>query len=59
MTRAYKRGLKGEQRKAFRSQMWEFRRRPEDLDEQQRAALEELFVRLPTLRVVYEPIFPR
>ena len=54
MTRAYKRDLNAEQRKAFRSQMWEFRRRPEDLDEKQRAALEELFVRLPALRRVYE-----
>jgi transposase len=34
--------------------MWEFRRRPEDLDGKQRAALEELFVRLPALRGVYE-----
>ena len=34
--------------------MWEFRRRPEDLDAEQSAALEELFVRLPALRVVYE-----
>lgn len=54
MTRAYKRGLNAEQRKAFRAQMWEFRRRPEDLDDKQRAALEELFVRLPPLRRVYE-----
>jgi transposase len=54
VTRAYKRGLNAEQRKVFRSQMWEFRRRPEDLDEQQRAALEALFVRLPVLRVIYE-----
>jgi transposase len=54
VTRTYKRGLNAEQRKVFRSQMWEFRRRPEDLDEQQRAALEELFVRLPALRRIYE-----
>ena len=54
MTRAYKRGLNAEQRKLFRSHMWEFRRRPEDLDAKQRAALEALFVRLPALRVVYE-----
>ena len=54
MTRAYKRGLSAEQRKLFRARMWEFRRRPEDLDEKQRAALEELFVRLPALRRVYE-----
>jgi transposase len=54
VTRAYKRGLNAEQRKVFRSQMWEFRRRPEDLDAKQRVALEELFVRLPTLRRVYE-----
>jgi transposase len=54
VTRAYKRGLNAQQRKEFRARMWEFRRRREDLDEQQRAALEELFVRLPTLRVVYE-----
>ena len=54
MTRAYKRGLSAEQRKLFRARMWEFRRRPGDLDEKQRAALEELFVRLPALRRVYE-----
>ena len=46
--------MNAEQRKQFRSRMWEFRRRPEDLDAKQRAALEELFVRLPALRVVYE-----
>jgi len=54
VTRAYKRGLNAEQRKAFRAQMWEFRRRPADLDDKQRAALEELFVRLPSLRRVHE-----
>jgi transposase len=54
VTRAYKRGLTAAQRKQFRAQMWEFRRRPEDLDESQRAAWEELFVRLPALRVVHE-----
>jgi len=54
VTRAYKRSLNAEQRKVFRSRMWEFRRRPEDLDEPQRAALEELFVCLPALRRIYE-----
>ncbi len=54
MTRAYKRGLDAEQRKLFRARMWEFRRRPEDLDEERRVALEELFVRVPALRQVYE-----
>jgi transposase len=54
VTRAYKQGLNAEQRKVFRSQMWEFRRRPEDLDEKGRAALEALLVRLPALRRVYE-----
>jgi transposase len=54
VTRAYKRGLNAEQRKAFRARMWEFRHRPEDLDAEQQAALEELFLRLPALRRVYE-----
>lgn len=54
MTREYKRGLNTQQRKGFRARMWEFRRRPEELDEKGRAALEELFVPLPALRVVYE-----
>ena len=54
MTRAYQRGLNAAQRKVFRSQMWEFRRRPEDLDAKQRGALEALLVRLPVLRQVYD-----
>jgi transposase len=54
VTRAYKRGLTADQRTVFRARMWEFRRRPEDLEPTQRAALDELFVRLPTLRLVYD-----
>jgi len=34
--------------------MWAFRRRPEDLGPAERAALDELFARLPALRLVYD-----
>ena len=34
--------------------MWEFRRDPASLSEQERAQLEALFVRLPRLRTLYE-----
>ena len=53
MTRAYKRTLNRAQRKAFRSRMWEFRRRPEDLSQGQAAALEALFEELPLLGMIY------
>ena len=54
MTRTYKRKLDQAQRQQFRSRMWEFRRRPEDLTAQQREALEALFEEIPTLRSIYE-----
>jgi transposase len=53
VTRAYKRTLNRAQRKAFRSRMWEFRRRPEDLSQGQAAALEALFEELPLLGMIY------
>jgi len=34
--------------------MWEFRRDPKDLKPEERAALEELFAKLPVLKDVYE-----
>jgi transposase len=34
--------------------MWEFRRRPQDLSEEETAKLEKLFVELPRLRTLYE-----
>lgn len=54
ITRAYKAKLSKAQRKEFRSRMWEFRRRPEDLSADEKAKLETLFVQLPRLRVLYE-----
>ena len=53
MTRDYKRTLGREQRKQFRARMWEFRRRPQDLTAEQRAALEGLFQEVPALRQVH------
>jgi transposase len=41
------------QRKAFRSQMWAFRRDPEGLTPEERRALEELFETIPTLKDLY------
>jgi transposase len=46
--------LSKDQRKAFRSLMWEFRRTPADLTAEERAKLNELFVTLPRLRALYE-----
>jgi len=54
ITRAYKATLTKDQRKQFRSQMWNFRRRPEDLEPHQREQLEALFVQIPQLRRLYE-----
>ncbi|MGN6761768.1 MAG: ISL3 family transposase [Leifsonia sp.] len=54
MTRTYKRKLDKTQRQQFRSRMWEFRRRPEDLTAEQSEALEALFQEIPTLRSIYE-----
>lgn len=54
ITRAYKRRLPKAERKAFRSLMWEFRRRPEDLTDEETAKLAGLFERLPRLRTLYD-----
>jgi transposase len=54
VTRDYKRGLNKEQRKQFRSRMWEFRRRPHDLLAEPAEALEALFAAVPALRVIYQ-----
>jgi transposase len=53
VTRDYKRELNKEQRKQFRSRMWEFRRRPQDLMAEPAEALEALFEEVPALRVIY------
>ena len=42
-----------DERKKLRSQMHEFRRRPEDLKPEQTQALENLFERVPLLGVIY------
>jgi len=54
ITRAYKRKLSKADRKVFRSLMWEFRRRPEDLSGEETAKLDRLFERLPRLRTLYD-----
>jgi hypothetical protein len=54
VTRTYKQKLDKAQRQQFRSRMWEFRRRPEDLTAEQSEALEALFQEIPTLRSIYE-----
>lgn len=53
ITQQYKQRLSKEERKQFRSQMWLFRRRWDDLDEQQQATLDGLFDELPDLGQVY------
>jgi len=42
------------EQKRFRSLMWPFRRDPKDLKPEERAALEELFTKLPVLKDVYD-----
>jgi transposase len=54
ITRAYKAKLTKAQRKEFRSLMWEFRRDPRGLTDQERQKLEGLFSKLPRLRELYE-----
>ncbi|HMB06929.1 MAG TPA: transposase [Isosphaeraceae bacterium] len=53
MTRAYKAGLDKAERKAFRSQMWAFRRDPASLTAEEKEALEHLFEKIPTLKGLY------
>ena len=43
----YKAKLTKDQRKAFRSQMWAFRRDPESLSAEEKQALEALFEKIP------------
>src|SRR5436853_2408469 len=52
-TREYKATLNKAERKAFRSQMWSFRRDPESLTAEERKALEGLFETLPELKELY------
>lgn len=54
LTHAYKEKLTKAERKEFRSQMWEFRRNPNDLTEEEKQKLEVLFQRLPGLRSLYD-----
>ena len=53
MTRDYKAKLSKAERKAFRSQMWAFRRDPESLTPEERQALEGLFETIPKLKDLY------
>jgi hypothetical protein len=53
ITRAYKKKLSKAEQKAFRSLMWEFRRDPQGLSEEEKAKLERLFAKLPQLRTLY------
>jgi len=53
-TREYKAKLTKDQRKAFRSQMWAFRRDPESLSAEEKQALEALFEKIPALRLLYK-----
>jgi transposase len=54
ITRGYKAKLSKAERKEFRSLMWEFRRDPRGLSQEDKQKLEELFKRLPRLRALYE-----
>jgi transposase len=54
ITRAYKAKLSRAERKEFRSLMWEMRRDPLSLTEEERQKLEKLFAKLPALRTLYQ-----
>src|SRR3954470_6701801 len=54
MTREHKAKLTKADRKAFRSQMWAFRRDPEGLTAEEKEALEGLFERIPKLKELYQ-----
>jgi transposase len=54
ITREYKAKLNKAERKAFRSQMWAFRRDPESLSAEEKQALEALFEKIPALRELYK-----
>ena len=53
ITWAYKAKLTTQERKEFRSLMWEFRRDPKDASLEDKAKLEALFVKLPQLRKLH------
>src|SRR5258708_11700214 len=53
MTREYKGKLTKAGRKAFRSQMWAFRRDPESLTAEEQQALEGLFEKIPALKELH------
>ena len=46
--------LTKDQRKAFRSPMWAFRRDPDSLSAEEKQALEALFEKIPALRPLYQ-----
>ena len=54
ITRGHKAKLSRAERKAFRSLMWEMRRDPLSLTDEDRQKLEKLFAQLPALRTLYE-----
>jgi transposase len=54
MTREFKAKLNQADRKAFRSQMWAFRRDPESLTAEEEQALEGLFKTIPKLKELYQ-----
>ena len=54
LTREYKAKLKPADRKAFRAQMWAFRRDPESLSAEEKKALESLFEKIPKLKELYQ-----
>ena len=54
ITRKYKAKLSRAERKTFRSLMWEMRRDPATLTEEERQKLEKLFAIIPALRTLYE-----
>src|SRR5262249_60868877 len=53
LPRGYKAKLTRAERKAFRSQMWAFRRDPAGLTAEEKEALEGLFEAIPALKELY------
>jgi transposase len=54
MTREHKAKLNPAERKAFRSQMWAFRRDPESLTAEEKQALDGVFEKIPKLKDLYQ-----
>jgi len=54
LTREYKAKLNQAERKAFRTQMWAFRRDPTSLMAEEQQALEALFKKIPALKELYQ-----